>query len=59
MDEYVEIIGSDGRPHRVHAAEADQFYDGRTGELISDEDYDESKRRRLAAEAADREARDG
>lgn len=56
MDEYVEIVGSDGKTHRVLAAKVDQFFDGRTGEPISDADYDESKRRLAEAEAADREA---
>lgn len=54
MDEdYVEIIGTDGRPHRVPAARMDEFVDGRTGQLISDADYDESKRRTIAAETAE------
>ena len=52
-DEYVEIIGTDGRKHRIPAARADEFFDGRTGLLISDEAYDEDKRRRIAAETAE------
>jgi hypothetical protein len=38
--EYVDIDG-----HRVPAHLADMFYDGRTGERITDEEWDEQRRR--------------
>jgi hypothetical protein len=34
--------------HRVRASEADRFFDGKTGERLTDEQWDESKRRREA-----------
>ena len=59
--ERVPFTGLDGKVHMVPAAEVDQFVDGRTGLPLTNEAYDESKRRLRAAEAADaaREASDG
>lgn len=38
--EYIDVNG-----HQVLASRADDFFDGKHGKPISDEDYDESKRR--------------
>lgn len=45
---FVEIDG-----HKVDAHRVDQFYDGRTGRRVTDEEWDESQRRLREAEAAD------
>lgn len=37
--------------HAVPSDAVDLFFDGRTGERVSDAEWDESKARRLAAEA--------
>lgn len=45
MGERVPFVGRDGKTHMVDSSRMDEFVDGRTGEPISDEEYDESKRR--------------
>lgn len=44
VSESQKFVDIDG--HKVLAHRADEFYDGRTGERVSDEDYDESERRK-------------
>ena len=51
--EKIAIVGSDGKEHLVDAGLIDMFYSGRTGELITDEEWDEQMRRLREAEAAD------
>jgi hypothetical protein len=46
--QYVNIDGHKVDPHRV-----DEFYDGRTGRRVTDEEWDESARRVREAEAHD------
>lgn len=45
MGAKIPFTGADGRAHQVDADRVDEFVDGRTGEPISDADYDESKAR--------------
>lgn len=45
-DAPVVIDGHKVDPHRV-----DEFYDGKTGRRVTDEEWDESARRKAAAEA--------
>jgi hypothetical protein len=47
-EEKVEILGSDGKLHRVLASRADDFHNGSDGSPLTDEQYDESKLRREA-----------
>lgn len=51
MAEHDEFILIDG--HKVAAELADQFYSGKTGERVTDAEWDESRRRIREAEAAD------
>lgn len=41
----VQIEGTDGRTHEVPAAEADRFRTGNDGRTLTDEEWDETKRR--------------
>lgn len=41
----VEVVGSDGKTHRVPEEAVELLHDGRTGEPISDAEYDETKAR--------------
>ena len=53
MTEKIAIVGSDGKEHLVDSHLIDLFYDGRTGELISDEEWDEQARRLQEGENLD------
>lgn len=44
-DTRIPITGSDGKTHMIDPAKIDQFFSGRTGEPITDEQWDESQRR--------------
>lgn len=44
-NDLIEIIGADGKPHRVPVERVDDFFDGKTGEPISDAAWDEQKAR--------------
>lgn len=46
--EYIELDG-----HKIDPAIIDLFFDMRTGERITDEEWDETKRRIAAGEAKD------
>lgn len=43
-----ELVEIDG--HQVEAHRVDDFFDGETGRRVTDEEWDESKRRRLEHE---------
>jgi hypothetical protein len=54
MAEHAEFVVIDG--HKVDPHMVDEFYDARTGRRVTDEEWDESQRRKREAEA--RDARD-